>query len=123
LFEVDNKQQELMSGMSAQVRFLIASAKDAVLLPIALLGQPDEDDLYSVNLIDDQGKISERKLKIGIQNKQQVQIMSGLAVGDKVLTGPAPKPVQAKAAAPAKVSAQAAAAKPAVSQPAPPVKP
>jgi macrolide-specific efflux system membrane fusion protein len=121
LFEVDNKQQELMSGMSAQVRFLIASAKDAVLLPLALLGTPDEDDLYSVNLIDAQGKIEERKIKIGMQNKQQVQILSGLAAGDKVLTGPPPKPVQAKAPAPAPAQA-AAALKPAVSQPAPQVK-
>lgn len=115
LFEVDNTQQELMSGMSAQVRFLIASAKDAVLLPRALLGTPDEDDLYSVNVIDGQDKIEARKLKIGIRSAQQVQVLSGLAAGDKVLTGPPPKPA-------APVSAPvSAAAKPVVKQPAPPV--
>ncbi len=124
LFEVENKQQELMSGMSTQVRFLIASAKDAVLLPLALLGPIDEDDLYSVNVIDDQDKIIARKLKIGIQNKQQVQVLSGLAVGDKVLIGPAPKPaqVQAKTQIQAPAQVQAAAPKPAASPVAPPVK-
>lgn len=101
LFEVDNTQQQLMSGMSAKVRFQVASAKDAVLLPVALLGQPDDDDLYSVNVIDDQQKISARTLKIGIQSKQQVQIVSGLAPGDKVLTGPPPTPTSAPALAPA----------------------
>jgi macrolide-specific efflux system membrane fusion protein len=118
LFEVDNTQQELMSGMSAQVRFLVASAKDAVLLPLALLGTPDEDDLYSVNVIDAKDKIEARKLKIGIRSAQQVQVLSGLTAGDKVLTGPPPKPA-APVSAP--VSAPAA-AKPAVSQPVPAVK-
>jgi macrolide-specific efflux system membrane fusion protein len=116
LFEVDNKQQELMSGMSAQVRFMISSAKDALLLPVALLGQSDEDNLYSVNVIDNQDKISARKIKVGIRNVQQVQVLSGLAVGDKVLTGPPPKPapapVQAPAPAPAPAQAQSPAAKP-----------
>ena len=105
LFEVDNAQQQLMSGMSAQVRFLVANAKDAVLLPVALLGQPDDDDLYSVNVIDDQLKVSARTLKIGIQNKQQVQIVSGLAPGDKVLTGAPPALKPAPASSPASKAA------------------
>jgi macrolide-specific efflux system membrane fusion protein len=105
LFEVDNAQQQLMSGMSTQVRFLVASAKDAVLLPVALLGQPDDDDLYSVNVIDDQLKVSARTFKIGIQNKQQVQIVSGLAPGDKVLTGAPPAPKPAPASSPASKAA------------------
>jgi macrolide-specific efflux system membrane fusion protein len=122
LFEVDNTQQELMSGMSAQVRFLIASAKDAVLLPVALLGTPDEDGLYSVNVIDAQDKIEARKLKIGIHNKQQAQVLSGLAAGDKVLTGPPPKPAAAAVSPAPAPAAATAAVKPVASQPAPPVK-
>ncbi|MFT5643523.1 MAG: macrolide-specific efflux system membrane fusion protein [Janthinobacterium sp.] len=90
LFEVDNPQQKLMSGMSTQVQFVIAKARNAVLLPAARLGLPDKEGLYSANVVGDDLAISARKLKIGIQNQQQVQVLSGLAAGEKLLIGPVP---------------------------------
>lgn len=90
LFEVDNPDQELMSGMSTQVRFIIAEAKDAVLLPSKLLGKPDEDGLYAANVLDANQQLSPRKLKIGLRTQQQVQVVSGLSAGDLLLVGPVP---------------------------------
>jgi len=51
LFEVDNPEQELMSGMSTQVQFIVAQAKDTVLLPANLLGKRDAAGMYQVNVV------------------------------------------------------------------------
>lgn len=97
LFEVKNPDHELMSGMSAQVQFLVAQARDAVLLPASCLGAPDEDGLVKVNVVDAGQRVSARKVKVGLRNAQQAQILSGLAAGDKVLAGPVPDALAAPA--------------------------
>jgi macrolide-specific efflux system membrane fusion protein len=88
LFEVKNQDHELMSGMSAKVQFIVAQAHDALLLPAKCLGALDEDGLYSVNVVD-AGRVGARKVKVGLRNAQEVQVLSGLAAGDKVLATPA----------------------------------
>lgn len=110
LFEVNNPDQQLMSGMSTQVRFLVAQAQDALLLPVRALGTPDADGLYSANVLDAQRKVSPRKLKIGLRNNQQVQVLSGLAVGDQLVVGKIPPilPKQEPAPAAAPVAGPAA---------------
>lgn len=90
LFEVKNPNRELMSGMSAKVQFTVAQAQDAVLLPVKLLGAMNDDGLYSVNVVDARQHVSPRKVKVGLRNGQDAQIVSGLAAGDRVLAGPAP---------------------------------
>jgi macrolide-specific efflux system membrane fusion protein len=99
LFEVKNTNYELMSGMSAQVQFFVAQARDALLLPANGLGAPDEDGLYNVNVLDAGQHVSARKVKVGLRNVQQAQILSGLAAGDRVLVGPVPYVLPASAAA------------------------
>jgi macrolide-specific efflux system membrane fusion protein len=101
LFEVKNPDHELMSGMSAQVQFVVAQARDALLLPAKALGTPDEDGLYEVNVIEAGSQVSARKVKVGLHDVQQAQVLSGLAAGDKVLIGPVPKGLAAPAAVPA----------------------
>jgi macrolide-specific efflux system membrane fusion protein len=98
LFEVKNRDHELMSGMSAQVQFVVAEARDALLLPANCLGAPDEDGLYKVNVLDAGQRVSARKVKLGLRNAQQAQILSGLAAGDKVLVGPVPNGLAVPAA-------------------------
>jgi macrolide-specific efflux system membrane fusion protein len=97
LFEVKNPDHELMSGMSAQVQFLVGQARDAVLLPASCLGAPDEDGLVKVNVVDAGQRVAARKVKVGLRNAQQAQILSGLAAGDKVLVGPVPDALAAPA--------------------------
>jgi macrolide-specific efflux system membrane fusion protein len=99
LFEVKNPDHELMSGMSAQVQFVVAQARDAVLLPAKGLGAPDEDGRYNVNVVDAGHHVGARKVKVGLRNAQEVQILAGLAAGDKVLVGPVPNVLAAPAAA------------------------
>lgn len=99
LFEVKNADHELMSGMSAQVQFFVAQAHDALLLPANGLGARDDDGLYNVNVLDAGQHVSARKVKVGLHDAQQAEILSGLAAGDKVLVGPVPNVLSAAAAA------------------------
>jgi len=99
LFEVKNPDHELMSGMSAQVQFTVAQARDTVLLPARGLGTPDDEGLYNVNVIDAAQHLSARKVKVGMRNAKQAQILSGLDAGDRVLVGPVPDALRAPLAA------------------------
>lgn len=99
LFEVKNPDHALMSGMSAQVQFVVAQARDAVLLPVKGLGAPDEDGLVEVNVIGAGQHVDVRKVKVGLRNAKQAQILSGLDAGDKVLVGPVPDALRAPVAA------------------------
>jgi len=91
LFEVKNQDRELMSGMSAQVQFVVAQARDTLVLPANCLGAQDEDGLYKVNVLDAAQHVGVRKVKVGMRNAQTAQILSGLAEGDKVVLGPVPE--------------------------------
>ena len=44
-------------------------------------------------------RVTPRKVKVGLHDAQQVQILSGLAAGDKVLVGPVPDAGKASSAA------------------------
>ncbi|GAC1550005.1 MAG: pyoverdine export/recycling transporter periplasmic adaptor subunit PvdR [Collimonas sp.] len=112
LFEVDNPQEELMSGMSTQVRFVLAHAHDAVILPVKLLGKPEADGSYVVKVADANSTANQpaspRKIKIGIRNDQMAQVLSGLEPGEQVVVAavtaatpaPMPAPTQAPTQAP-----------------------
>jgi macrolide-specific efflux system membrane fusion protein len=99
LFEVDNPEQELMSGMTAQVQFIVAQAKNALLLPASLLGKRDAAGMAQVQVVTSDRRIVARKVKLGLRTEQQAQVLSGLEAGEQVLAGPAP--AQPKPAAPA----------------------
>lgn len=90
LFEVNNPEQELMSGMSTQVQFIVAQARDAVLLPVNLLGKCDADGWCEAKVLNAGRQVQARRLKIGLRNQQQVQVLSGLEAGEQLPVGPAP---------------------------------
>jgi macrolide-specific efflux system membrane fusion protein len=101
LFEVNNPEQELMSGMSTQVQFIVDQAKDAVLLPVNLLGKRDAAGMYQLNVVSPERRIVARKVKIGLRTAQQAQVVSGLEAGEQVLVGPVPaSALQSKPTAP-----------------------
>jgi macrolide-specific efflux system membrane fusion protein len=92
LFEVANPERQLLSGMSAQVSFIIASAHDAVTVPIGVLNKPDGDDFYSVNVVGANQHAQARRVQIGIRNHEQAQVLSGLAPGEEVVVDSALAP-------------------------------
>ena len=126
LFDVANPDKVLMTQMTAQVFFIIASAKDAVLVPLTALrpvaveAQPrvpraagssgsggggqrrasgaDARNQFAngralVSVVDADGKVAEREVKVGVMNRVSAQIVAGLVPGDVVVIGsktPAP---------------------------------
>ncbi|MDR2014729.1 MAG: efflux RND transporter periplasmic adaptor subunit [Azoarcus sp.] len=117
LFDVPNPDARLMTDMTAQVFFVVAQAKDALQIPMGALQQnrvpragnrndeqaaaeprrpkpPSGDGDGSprtrhatVKVLEANGKIAERAIEIGVTNRIVAQVMSGLAEGDKVVSG------------------------------------
>ncbi len=127
LFDVDNKGQELKPLMSAQVSFVAAQAKGALVVPasalqhrsakaitgdwagdtndggtgsaeVAAAGAPStlahgdarsdgqsRRSYGSMVLVLKDGRVEERRVQVGVANRSQVQVLSGLAEGEQVV--------------------------------------
>ena len=82
-FDVPNPDGALMTQMTAQVFFVVARAEDAVLVPVSavqLLGK----GRASVRVLDADGKLELREVKVGLSNRISTQIVSGLEPGERV---------------------------------------
>jgi macrolide-specific efflux system membrane fusion protein len=114
LFDVANLDQALMTQMTAQVFFIASSAKDAVLVPLTALrpvvaeGRPrgprvsgggaerpsgaDPRNQFAngralVSVVNADGKVADREVKVGVMNRVSAQIVSGLEPGETVVIG------------------------------------
>lgn len=114
LFDVPNPDKLLMTQMTAQVFFVAASAKDAVLVPLTALrpaasegrskgkrggggggrsaGGIDQRSLFAsgkalLSVVDADGTVEEREVKVGVMNRVSAQITEGLEAGEKVVIG------------------------------------
>ena len=112
LFDVPNSDARLMTDMTAQVFFIVAQAKDALQIPMGALQQNrapraagssepqraqrpadagGESALRArqgtVRVLEANGKVAERTVEVGVTNRIVAQVMSGLAEGDKVVSG------------------------------------
>lgn len=86
LFDVDNKKEELMSEMTAQVFFVLAKADDVLLLPlVAVLRENPRAKKGSVEILLEDGSKEVREVTLGVSNRVMVAIRSGLSEGDKVV--------------------------------------
>jgi macrolide-specific efflux system membrane fusion protein len=87
LIDVKNDDHVLMTSMTAQVFFILGEAKDVPLVPVAALGQVRSGtaDEYEVRVLTNEGP-RRRTVKIGLADRTSAQVISGLAVGDQVIT-------------------------------------
>lgn len=83
-FEVPNPEGLLRLQMTAQVHIQLSGVSDALVIPLTALGDQIADNRYHVALLK-QGKEQAREVTIGIRNNIDVQILSGLEVGDEVI--------------------------------------
>lgn len=90
LIDVDNADGQLMSGMSAQVFFVLGEAKQVPVIPVNALGKrmQEQDNAqgraYQIKALDAGGQAHEKIIHIGLQNRRFAEIRDGLAVGDRV---------------------------------------
>ncbi|WP_409522818.1 efflux RND transporter periplasmic adaptor subunit [Nitrincola sp. MINF-07-Sa-05] len=88
LFDVPNEAGELMPQMSTQVFFVVASTEQALLLPYHAVQMNTRDAAArkaSVQVLNEQGMPEPREITIGVSNRVQVEILSGLSETDQVV--------------------------------------
>ena len=109
LFDVDNRDGALMTQMTAQVFFVAAEAKNAVLVPVSALRPANTPDASRrgqrgvVAAVDPRtslangpavvrvavadGSIAPREVRVGVVSRVSAQIVAGLEPGERVVVG------------------------------------
>ncbi len=81
--ELLNPNHTLMPGLYAEATLTLDRKNDALVLPVQAVSQANgEVTVFVVNAID---SLEERKIKIGMQTPSDVEILSGLNLGDRVV--------------------------------------
>ena len=105
LFDVPNPQGKLRIAMTAQATIVVDSARQALLIPSAALGAKGKDGRYAVRAMpaaSSGGGVDspqDRRVRIGLNNGVQAQVLEGLALGERVVTSEAPAAGAAASAA------------------------
>jgi len=87
LFDVENPDNELHFGMTAQVSIVLESEENVLLVPSqTLVKRKGPNSLYQV-LVKQGDKVEYRDVEVGINNKVYAQILSGLNEGDEIVIG------------------------------------
>ncbi|MGB3810194.1 MAG: efflux RND transporter periplasmic adaptor subunit [Parvibaculum sp.] len=88
LIDVANTDQALMTSMTAQVFFVLGEAENVPLVPVPALrpSKSGEEGAYRV-LVKTGNRVKMTDVKIGLMNRVMAQVISGLEVGDVVVTG------------------------------------
>lgn len=89
LIDVDNRDRQLMTGMSAQVFFEIGKADDVLMVPVSALGRHiaakdnDKGKAYMVSVQGPDGP-EKRLIHVGFMNRTDAEVRDGLKLGDKL---------------------------------------
>ncbi|HEY1470384.1 MAG TPA: efflux RND transporter periplasmic adaptor subunit [Candidatus Acidoferrum sp.] len=83
--DFDNKDGKLMPGMYAETVLQLAESKNALVVPLEAVTQGEKE--ATVLAVNPQGVVEERRVKLGLQGKSRVQVLTGLAEGDRVIIG------------------------------------
>ena len=87
LFDVDNADRTLLPGMTTQVFFIIAAAREVLTVPLGAVTFDQETGKASVRVVDDSGGVATREIEVGMTNRIVAEVKSGLSPGDRVIAG------------------------------------
>ncbi|CAD5106718.1 efflux RND transporter periplasmic adaptor subunit [Zestomonas carbonaria] len=88
LFDVANDDGALMPQMTAQVVFITAAVHDVLTAPLEALDPvAGEAGLFTTRVLDAKGRPQGREVRVGARNRQLVEVLDGLAEGDRLVTG------------------------------------
>src|SRR5580704_16419830 len=74
------------AGAPVEVRIETANVPDAIVVPAAALFQDQGVDQYHVFVIGADGKAHRTNVKVGLRDRDRVQVTDGIKVGDLVIT-------------------------------------
>lgn len=87
LLDVDNPDGALMADMTTQVFFVAGQASQVLTAPLAALDDSEVEDLRLAQVLDQDGKVEQRKVRIGLSDRLRVQILDGLDEGERLIIG------------------------------------
>jgi macrolide-specific efflux system membrane fusion protein len=87
LFDVENPDNMLRFGMTAQVSIILAKAVDALLVPSQVLVKKSGSNVSYQVLVKHNDQTQYRDVEVGINNKIYAQILSGLNEGEEIVIG------------------------------------
>lgn len=89
VFEVPNPDGTLRPGMTAEVYVVLNEVKGVLTMPSAALHDPNADGTYTIKVLNARGKPEDRKVRIGVDNNIEAQVLDGLKAGDEVVVSDA----------------------------------
>lgn len=87
LLDVENPDHALMAEMTTQVFFVAERAQNILTVPVAALHR-DSQQRQTVQVVARNGDIQPREVRTGISDRLRVQVLDGLAEGERLLIGP-----------------------------------
>lgn len=83
--DVKNADGALKEGMYAEAKLILKQHKDALTVPIQALERNRSGG--TVLLVNAQGRIERRQVKLGVESSDRVEIVAGLGENDRVIVG------------------------------------
>jgi RND family efflux transporter MFP subunit len=83
--DVENKDLSIDPGMYANTQLLLNHADNVLTIPVEALVLRDNKEV--VYVLDNQNRVRQRVVKVGLRGSQLAEIKSGLAEGDRVILG------------------------------------
>lgn len=83
--DVPNRDGSIVPGMYANVVLTLSRKNDALVVPIQAITRNGSQT--SVLVVNSQNQVEEKEVQLGLQEPNRAEVVSGLAVGDRVLVG------------------------------------
>ena len=75
--------------MTAQVHIVVARAKDVITVPSGALSLEEDDGMRMVTVLRADGSTEVRRVRTGVDDKVNTEVLEGLQPGEKVVLGTA----------------------------------
>lgn len=86
LFEVPNPDHKLRVSMTVQAVIVLNEAGKTLAIPVSALGDKRKDGRYAIKVLRNDTPES-RVIRVGMNNRVNVQVLDGLKEGEKVVIG------------------------------------
>jgi RND family efflux transporter MFP subunit len=83
--DVENLDGTLKEGMYAEAKIILKQQNNALTIPIQALERNSSG--ATVLIVDNQGRVEERQVKLGTEGSDRVEVLAGLAENDRVIIG------------------------------------
>jgi len=83
--DFENTKEKLLPGMYAETVVQLADHQNALTVPIEAVMQNGAE--ARILVVNSQNVVEERKIKLGLQGKSRVEVLSGVNEGERVIVG------------------------------------